>query len=562
MHQVRAAWRRRPTGRALRAGALCLTALFSGLAACGPGRPAAPSDAPPGAAREGVRLILFVVVDQMRFDYLERFRPLYSAGLARLLDESVSFTEARHDHAVTTTAPGHSTLSTGLYPSHHGIVNNGWWDAAAGDWQYATDDEKFDRSPHRLLGSTLGDWAKRANGRSKVFTASAKDRSAIFLGGRSADAAFWMDSDDGEFESSDYYPRRHPRWLEEFNDQELPAREFGRGWSPAELPPGSPPFADLAIEELDRGVFPNRFPHVLGGLSFAPEEGFFDELSDTPFADRYLARFATALLDGEGLGKDGDVDLLGVSFSAVDAVGHVWGPNSPELADALVNLDLALGELLAAVDERVGREHVLVSLSADHGVVPLPEYQKLHGLPGERLDGPGVQCLQRLGTQLAERFGGNRILNPYGHLEPKALAVASREEIDAAIRTLAGSCPGVVRVWTRQELTAEGGDGDPFRRLYAHSYHPDRSAELMIQFEEGFLPLRSTGTTHGSPYDYDRHVPWLLRLPEAVKATVGEPVSTVDVAPTLAVLAGIPVPADRDGVERTALLPKAKPPAL
>ncbi len=532
--------------------ALSLLALGLGISGC-------EAPAPRPAARSQVRLILFVVVDQMRADYLERFRPLFTAGLARLLEQSVVFTEARHDHAITTTAPGHATLATGLFPAHHGIVSNGWWDRAKKDWIAAVDDEKFDESPQRMLGSALGDWLQRANGRSKVFTASAKDRSAIFLGGRGADAAFWMDYEDGEITSSGYYRGGKPRWLEAFNDQQLAAHELGREWLPAELPPGAPPLSELGIEALDRGVFADGFPHVSGGLRFAPEEYFYEDLSDTPFADRYLARFATALLAGEELGQDDDVDLLAVSFSAVDSVGHTWGPNSPELVDALINLDRALGELLAAIDETVGRERVLVSLSADHGVVPLPEYQQLHGQPGRRLGAETVLCLQRVGGRLAERFGGKRILNPYGYLEPGAEAAAPRGEIEAAVRELAGACPGVVRAWTRGELES-GGGGDRFGRLYANSFHRDRSPDVLLQFEEGFLPLRTTGTTHGSPYDYDARVPWLLRLPGVGAGKVTQPVSTVDVAPTLAVLAGIPVPPDRDGVERTALLPRAPSP--
>lgn len=530
-------------------------AALLGASAC---RPAAPRADP--AARPDVRLVLFVVVDQMRADYLERFRPLFSAGLAQLLAESVGFTAARHDHAVTTTAPGHATLATGLYPSHHGVINNGWWDAAEGDWVYAADDEKFERSPRRLLGSALGDWAKRANRRSKVFAASAKDRSAIFLGGLDADAAFWVDQDNGELTSSGYYRRGKPSWLEAFNDRRLAAKEFGRGWRPLPLPPGAPALSELGVEVLDRGLFPSPFPHVASGLVFAPDESFFDQLSDTPFADRYLARFATALIDGERLGSDGDVDLLAVSFSAVDTVGHTWGPNSPEMVDALLSLDLALGELLAAVDEKVGREHVLVSLSADHGVLPLPEYQQLHGQPGQRIDPEGLLCLQSLGARLEERFDGTPILNPYGYLLTGARAAGTQAEIEAAVRELAGTCPGVERVWTRSELESKEAAGDPMGRLYQHSFHPRRSPDLMLQFEAGFLPLRTIGTTHGSPYDYDALVPWLLRLPEARPASVAEPVATVDVAPTLATLAGIPVPPDRDGVERTGLLPRSPSP--
>ncbi len=505
------------------------------------------------------RLIVLVVVDQMRADYLERFRPLWRHGMARLLEEGVVFTEARHDHAVTTTAPGHATLSTGLTPHHHGIVNNSFWDETERDRVAAVDDEKYDLSPRRLLGSTLGGWMKGADRRSKVFTASVKDRGAIFLGGREADGAYWFDAEEGGFLSSSYYPEGRADWLEAFNDRGLPAAELTRLWTAPELPAGAPSLADLGIEELDRGVFPHRFPHLAGGVIFAPTEEFYDDLSDTPFGDRLLVDFALTLVDAEDLGADSSPDLLGLSFSALDIVGHAYGPNSPEIVSALLTFDEALGRLLDALEAKVGRENLLVTLSADHGVVPLPEYQQGHGLPGRRVDVEDLLCLRRAAEALEGELG-TKVLNPYGSFEPAARDRVLEEVLEAAVRRRLESCPGVVRVWTEGELGSGRADADLFGRLYARSWHPRRGPDVFIQYEEGFLATRGESTSHGVPYDYDRRVPWILRAPGLRPARRGEAASTVDVAPTVAGLVGIAVPPDRDGVDRSrALRPDGAP---
>lgn len=525
---------RRKTG-----GVVMALALFTALS-CGP--PKAPAPEPQ------IRLVVDLAVDQMRADYLDRFRPVFRHGLARLLDESVRFTEARHDHGITTTSPGHASLATGLYPSHHGVINNGWWDRGAAEWVTSVGDDEHKRSPHRLLGSSLGGWMKAFAPRTKVFSASAKDRAAILFGGREADAAFWIDTDTGDFTSSSYYQHGKPAWLKEFNRRGLPAAEFGKLWEAAPLPAGGPSPAELGVLDLDRGAFPKHFPHPVGDPTFTPDEDFFDALTDTPFADRYLVEFARAVIEGEGLGDGGPTDLLALSFSAVDLVGHGYGPDSPEMLATLVNLDRALGELLTYLDARIGKEHLLLSLSADHGVVPLPEAQRLRGRPGERLGPETFRCLQGAGAAIAGALGKGQRLNPFGYFEPPGGGAA------AALARYLGGCPAVARAWTGAELSSAGIDAEPVGRLYAHSYFRERSPDVLVQFAEGFLPILGDGTTHGTPYDDDRHVPWLLRLPHGEGTTIAEPVATVDVAPTLAALLGVPVPKDRDGKDRSGLV--------
>lgn len=507
---------------------------------------------PPGLAPGAPRLVLFLVIDQGRYDYLERFRPLLEHGLHRLLEESVSFTDAHHDHARTTTSPGHATLSTGCYPSRNGIIDNYWFDRRQGERVYSAMDDDGERSPERLLAPTLGDWLKAASPRSKVFAASAKDRAAVLTAGHRADAAFWFDRETGEFATASYYRWKESPWREEFHEAHHPDRLFGTVWEP--LPEVVASAAEYDVKPLDRGLINPQFPHPLGSAQPSPGGSFYNAIYSSPFADSYLAELAKALIAGEELGADDDTDFLGLSFSALDAVGHEYGPHSPELLDAFLRLDRAIGEVLDFVDERVGLDNMIVSLSSDHGVTPVPELLSSRGIAARRFGAEEIACVQRAGVTLEEQFGDEDWI-PYGLYLDRELAaergVATADLQKTLARELA-ACPGFSRVWTATELSSATED-DPVARLVLHSFHPERSADLAVMLEPHTI-ASSSEATHGSPHPYDTWVPWLLRLPKGQAAEVGERVHTVDVAPTLAGLIGLEPPAEIDGVDRGALL--------
>ncbi len=504
------------------------------------------------------RLILFIVVDQARYDYLERFRPLLRSGLARLLDESVVFTNAHHDHAITTTAPGHATLATGRHPSNHGIINNWWVDRSSGKRVAAIGSPP---SPKALLASTFGDWLKSTYPRSKVYAAGGKDRSAVLLAGEEADGAYWTRADNGRFVSSRFYHLTEPAWLGTYHQDFFPHRYFGQAWEA--LPEVVEQGQAYGIEALDSGTLKLQFPHPIGPAWPAPSPSFYSTLIKyTPFGDAYLADFAQTLIETQDLGSDAYPDYLGLAFSALDRIGHTWGPDSPEFLDTLLRLDRSLGELLAFVDQHVGLEHTLVSLSSDHGVTPVPEILKARGGRARRFGAEETLCFQQSREALHGRFGEEEWYRMDFYLDRQMVATSRFKpvELENEARRLIELCPGVERVWTRSELEAEAGGeqaGDEeMRRLYAHSFHPERSPDLLVQLEPHTLPMAGTNvTTHGTPYPYDTHVPWLLRLPSGTGARVHVAVSTVDVAPTLAHLSGIAPPADLDGVDRRSLLP-------
>lgn len=530
---------------------------------CSPAPPPDEAQPPP----EGTpRLVLFVVVDQLPADYLVRFEPYLTGGLRRLLDESTAFTETRHEHAMTATAPGHATLATGRHPARHGIVGNGWLDRESGDEIEAVDDDEHGVSPHRLLTDGLGDWMQQRYPASKVFTVAGKDRSAVFLGGKGNQAAFWFDRETGRFTSSSYYPQGDPPWLGTALEPGAGERFFGASWEP--LPETLEAAAELGLEPPDRGLFPDAFPHALGGPYPAPRESFFRGIYGSPFLDQLTLDAALALLQEEELGQDEIPDLLGVGLSSLDSVGHGYGPDSIEVLDALLRLDRALGAFLEEVDRRVGLAHTVVTLSADHGVAPLPEIQALRGLPGHRFEATDVVCTQRAWHRLRDRFGdGDWFLSGF-YLDREALAEAGIQASAAQseLRAALESCPTVTRAWTWTELLSpEPADSDPgeaaepFLRRYRNTFHPARSPDVLVQLQPYTLTRRDSGTNHGTPYDYDAHVPWLLRLPgadgAAGAAQVTEPVATTDVAPTLAALLGVTPPQEIDGQDRVPLLP-------
>ncbi len=499
----------------------------------------APSPEPPPPA--GPKLLLLVVVDQFRGDYLDRFESLWTGGVRRMLDEGVVFGDAHHRHAVTHTAPGHASLATGCHPRRHGIISNYWPDPVKRRRVYSVEDAEHGVSPANLLMPTLGDWLKQRSRRSRVFAASGKDRAAVLLAGRDADAAFWYDDDDGSWRSNDYYDGAKAPWVEEFNDQRLADRQLGKAWRPLPVTPEQ--LTGVGVEELDLGPLRPGFPHVYGGLRVAPGESLYGGLYGKPWLDEYLNRFAERLIVEEELGADGWTDLLALSYSALDYAGHGFGPDSPEVLDVLLRFDLQLGELLRLVDERIGLDSVVVALTSDHGVAPVPE---LGRSGGRRLTADGVLCFQQVNSRLADRFGEAQWLFNGPFLNPAAIADHGVERglvEDEAARLLA-ACPGVDRVWRRAEL---GEDAQPAARLAANAFHAERSADLLIEFEPFFQPTWSAAT-HGSSYAYDTHVPLVLLVPGLGPLRDAAPADTVDLAPTLAALAGLPSP-DVDGVD-------------
>jgi len=510
------------------------------------------------------KLVVFLSIDQGRAEYLERFRPALEGGLALLLERGVIFTETHHAHATTITAPGHASLSTGRFPSHSGIVGNDWYDRSEKREVYCVEDRdspvltvagrgtgrpKFlGRSPRRLRGSALGDWMKRRSRASKVYSAGGKDRSAVLMGGKNADGAFWFDGESGQWVTSRYYMDDYPVWVREFHARRLADSYFGRTWEPLPVPEAL--LSAMKIEASGAGAEGSGVPQFLGQGTLSEDSGFYHSLFETPFLESYLLLFAENLVREEGLGADDATDLLALGFSSIDSVGHDYGPNSRELLDAVLRLDRELGAFFRFLDGAVGLGRVAVALSADHGVAPLPEYQARHGLSGGRVSTSDLACLARAGKP-------GWFVAPL-HFDDKALAEenVNREAAEALVAEELSACPGVARVWTRTAIeNAEHAKGavDPTLLQFVRSFYPGRSPDLFVQFAEGLID-DDDGTTHGSAYEYDTHVPGIVFWPGVPPRSLEERIATVDLAVTIASLLGVETPGDVDGVDRSALM--------
>lgn len=509
------------------------------------------------------RLVVFLSVDQGRAEYLERFRPALEGGLLFLLERGVVFSETHHAHAYTVTAPGHASLSTGRFPSRSGIVGNDWYEREEERGVYCVEDrdspvlpvvgqegrrpESLGRSPKRLRADGLGDWMKGRFRGSKVYSIAGKDRSAVLMGGKKPDSAFWFDGETGQWVTSRYYEKEYPDWVREFQKRRLAAAYFGRTWEP--LPVAEAILSSMKIEPTGAGTKDSGIPKVIGRGTLSEDAGFYHSLFETPFLESYLLAFAETLVREEELGADEATDLLALGFSSIDSVGHDYGPNSRELLDAVLRLDRELGAFLRFLDRTIGLGHVAVALSADHGVAPLPEYQARHGLPGRRMAPSEAACIARAGKR--EWFEAPLFF------DTKALAKEGieYEEAEARVAKEIAACPGVVRVWTRRALenARSGALDDPMLLAFARSSYPGRSPDLFVQFEEGLID-ENDGTTHGSPYPYDSHVPGIVVWPGIRARIVDDVIATVDLPVTIASLLGVKAPADVDGIDRSALI--------
>lgn len=531
-----------------RAAILSIAALV-----CACARPATEPPLPPVKPRgDGPSLVLLLVVDQMRGDYLPRFRPLFDGGLAWLLDHGASFSDARHDHAVTETAPGHATIATGMHPSRSGIAANAWFETATMTEVYSGG-SGAGAGPANLREPALGDWLKAANRRSRVFSASGKDRSAIMMGGQNADGVYWYDRRNGDFRSAPYYRKALRPWLIDFNNERRLDRFFGQSWLPLD---GAPEAGTYGVEPADTGWFQLGFPHALGSYGPAPDAGFYAVVGDSPYLDWYLAELGKQIIEAEQLGMDGDIDLLALSFSALDYVGHDYGPDSPEALDALRRLDRTLMDLLTFIDERVGLDHVAIALSSDHGVVPLPEMSRWRGIDARRLDADDYRCVQQSRQLLRERLGDEEwfvdgmVNGSDFYVNPDALGRTgvAKATVESEMAALLQRCDAIARVWTGTEILAmENPPPGSVEALLVHGYVPDRSPHLVLQLVPYALSWQGMGTSHGSVYEYDTHVPIVVAGAGVQPGTYDGDAFTIDIAPTLADMVGLTPPPDRDG---------------
>jgi hypothetical protein len=482
-----------------------------------------------------------IVVDQFREPYLERYGDLFTGGFRRLLDRGRVYVNASHDHAITETAVGHATLSTGVYPMHHGIVANDWAERTKKGWVDVSNvgdstvrivggGNQMGVSPHALLRTGLADWIVAANPRSQVASVSGKDRGAVLPAAHAKGQVYWFSSGAGRFVTSTYYRRAYPKWTNDFVAQVQPRYLHDSVW--ANLTPAAArarATADSEPYENDRihTAFPHRFA----------DEGrpgrFWDWLSSTPMLDALTLDYAKTMVQSLELGRDDTPDFLNVSLSQTDRVGHAFGPLSREQLDNLLRLDRELGEFFTFLDTTVGAGQWVVGLTADHGALSAPE----------TLPQPGEPATGHRATE-EDRSALTAILSNEG---AGANGSATPDRIVAALKRL----PIVADAYTHEQLL-HGTLADSFAVLERRSLYPGRAAAegsklgVEIRYIEGFL-FAVTGSGHGTPYWYDRHVPMIFMGPGITAGRDSTRASTVDFAPTLARILGVKTPGDLDG---------------
>ncbi len=521
------------------------------LAACAASRPLPP-------APSECRLVVGIVVDQLRADYLERFDDLFGeGGFKRLKAKGAYFANAHYLHACTYTAPGHAVVTTGSTAAVTGIIGNKWYDRETGkSIESITDDETTGvpegkgASPRRLLVSTLGDELKGATGgRARVIGVSLKNRGAILPAGRAADAAYWFDDKRGQMQTSSYYLKELPAWATSFNARRIPDQWFGKTWEKA-LPQSAYDRCD-ADDAPYEGRFAGggpAFPHVVG-RGDKPNARFYDDFTMTPWANDYLVDFAAAAIEGEKLGADAIPDLLAISFSANDIAGHAFGPNSHEALDMTVRTDQTLARLLDLIDRKVGLDKTLVFLTADHGVAPVPEYAARQRLNSRRI--PFEQVAVAIKRALDAKFGegawfaGFSAESIYFDLATLADKKLDRSDVERVAAEAALGVGGIAAAFTRTQILSGALPRTPIAQRVQMAFHPQRGGDVFLVPEPFCFfgdELYKVAATHGTPHPYDTHVPLSLMGRGIRAGRYLTEASPSDIAPTLAALLGIAAP--------------------
>jgi predicted AlkP superfamily pyrophosphatase or phosphodiesterase len=540
------------------ATAVLLSLTLSALAGCSTGRPS-----PPRGDTGRPALVVVIAVDQLGEDLMERYDPLFTGGFRRLRDQGMSFSEARVDHAISISHPGHVTLATGDSPARHGIVDAAFYEGPSGARKFV--DALADPaehivgapelpgvSPRKILASTLSEWVQAADPRARIAAVGSGQYSSLLHAGHAKGDVYWYAGAAGRYVTSTSYRQELPEWVERFNRESLPRfKEGSLRWE------STVPEAARALARPDASPWEARgrhttFPHLFADET-PPErqnQAARDwRLAVTPMLDAATLALAAEAVRSLELGQRGVTDALSIVVSQVDDIGHWYGPRSQEQLDDLLRLDRELGDFLAFLDRTVGAGRYVVALSADHAAPDIPEHRREAGENARRVTEAEIDAvLAEVKAALAQ---------------PSASQDASPEELAARVAAVVKRFDFVADAMTPADLAAPGAAADPFRALYRNNVRPDRVPRYpLFSFADGTSPVGEAGVTvrlvegamldldpvvHGSPYDVDRRVP-LVFFGAGVRAgRSAAPARTVDLAPTLARLAGIAPPAGLDG---------------
>lgn len=517
---------------------------------------------------ERPKLVVGIVVDQMRYDYISRFWNGYSeGGFKRLVKEGFNFKNNHYNYAPTSTGPGHASVYTGTTPASHGIIGNDWYDKEIGASVYCAADNTYasvgttsaagQMSPKQLLTTTISDQLKlHTQSRSKVIAIALKDRGAVLPGGHTADAAYWFHGkEEGSWISSTFYMEALPSWVTQFNSK-VP-QQYKKPW---DLLKSEKAYTQSGSDKNNyegtyRGETAAVFPHDL--VSLWEANGAYDILKATAYGNSLTADFALAALKGENLGRGVDTDFLAVSFSSTDYVGHQFGVNSREIEDTYYRLDLDLERLLKALDAQVGPGNYSLFLTADHAAVQVPTYLKDLKIPSGYFDSKVFK--EKLNAYVADHFGSEDLIENISNYQvflnrdlAAQLDINLREmQEDLAQFILQDSA--VERTYTAHQMW--GGEytkGIPY--ILQNGYNPKRSGDVLFVLKPAVISYSRTGSTHGSPQIYDTHTPLLFYGKGFKRGASYERSEIPDIAPTVAAMLGIAFPNGTTGKPLTQVL--------
>lgn len=507
---------------------------------------------------EKPKLVVGIVVDQMRYDYISRFWNKYgNDGFKKLLSEGFVFKNNHYNYIPTYTAPGHASIYTGTSPMNHGIIGNNWFDKSSNEMVYCVSDSlvlpvgttsiEGAMSPHRLKSTTIADQNRLSTQmRGKTIGIALKDRSAILPAGHTANAAYWFHGqDEGNWISSSYYMEKLPKWVQDFNSSRI-VDNYLTVWD-TYYDIKSYKESGLDVNEFEKGFKGKTtasFPYNLNALK--TENGGYDILKSTAFGSDLTTDFALAAIDGEALGQGEYTDFLTLSYSSPDYIGHNFGVNSKEIQDVYIRLDINIAALINHLDQKVGKGNFTLFLTADHGGAEVPSYLESVRIPAGNFNTTAFR--NTINTHLDNIYGKNKFISNisnnqifFNHKELRAAnidAVSLENEVSKFILEI----ELVDKAFVRSQLL-NGYNSDGVLWQLQNGFHQKRSGDVFYILDPGVIPTTSKkGTTHGSGYTYDTHVPLIFYGHGIKKGGTTEPTTIVDIAPTIASLLGIANP--------------------